>query len=120
MLKIKVDTPEMMLMAQLRSRLPLASLLVGAGVMPAVLLYGTGTHMVMFVPVFHMIVVGATGALAATAAITMSIIAARRNDGHALWLGLAFSVTATLLVIHGLSTPGSSCPPTASCRLPAR
>ncbi|HKO25965.1 MAG TPA: HD-GYP domain-containing protein, partial [Solirubrobacteraceae bacterium] len=33
-------------------------------------------------------------------------IAARRNDGRAVWLGMAFSVAATLLVIHALATPG--------------
>jgi hypothetical protein len=36
----------------------------------------------------------------------MSIIAARRNEGRAVWIGMAFSVIATVLVIHGLATPG--------------
>ncbi len=63
--------------------------------------------MVMFVPAFHLIVVGAAGALAATASIALSIIAARRNDGRTVWVGMAFSVMAEMLVIHALATPGA-------------
>jgi putative nucleotidyltransferase with HDIG domain len=55
-------------------------------------------------------VVGTAGALAVTASVAMSVIAARRNDGRAVWLGMAFSVAATLLVIHALATPGAIVP----------
>ncbi len=37
----------------------------------------------------------------------MSVTAARRNDGRALMLGLAFSVMAELLIVHALATPGA-------------
>jgi HD-GYP domain-containing protein (c-di-GMP phosphodiesterase class II) len=63
-------------------------------------------RMMMFSPVVHMVVVDAAGAVALTASVAMSVIAARRNDGRAVWLGMAFSVIATILVIHGLATPG--------------
>jgi len=57
-----------------------------------------------------MAVVGVAGALAATSAVTMSIIASRRNDGRAVWIDMAFSVIATMLVMHGLATPGVIAP----------
>jgi HD-GYP domain-containing protein (c-di-GMP phosphodiesterase class II) len=94
-------------MGQLRHRLPILAVLARAGVGPLVLLIGTAIHhMVMLGPVVHMVVVGAAGALAGAASVLMSIVAARRNDGRAVWIGLAFSVMATMLVIHGLATPG--------------
>jgi HD-GYP domain-containing protein (c-di-GMP phosphodiesterase class II) len=67
-------------------------------------------HMMMLGPVVHMSVVGTAGALAVAASVAMSVIAARRNDGRAVWLGMAFSVAATLLVIHALATPGMIVP----------
>jgi hypothetical protein len=75
-------------------------------VIPAVLLIATDMVMVMFIPVLHMVVVGVAGLLTASCAIAMSVIAARRNDGRAVWTGMAFSVIATILLIHGLATPG--------------
>ncbi len=93
-------------MRQIRPRLPVLGLLARSVVFPAALLIAANMVMIMFVPVLHMVVVGVAGALAASCAIWMSIIAARRNDGRAVWIGMAFSVIATMLVIHGLATPG--------------
>lgn len=94
-------------MGQVRHRLPVFGVLARLGLMPALLLLGTGLHHVaMFGPVVHLIVVGVAGALAGAASMVMSIVATRRNDGRAVWLGMAFSVMATLLVIHALATPG--------------
>jgi HD-GYP domain-containing protein (c-di-GMP phosphodiesterase class II) len=94
-------------MGQLRHRLPVLGVLARAGLIPVLLLAGAGMHhMIMFGPVVHMVVVGAAGALAGAASVVMSIVATRRNDGRAVWLGTAFSVMATLLVIHALATPG--------------
>lgn len=94
-------------MGHIRHRLPVVAVLVRAGVIPVLLLVGADMpHMVMFGAVVHLIVVGAAGALAGAASIVMSIVATRRNDGRAVWLGMAFSVMATMLVIHALSTPG--------------
>lgn len=94
-------------MGLVRHRLPVVAVMARAGVIPAILLVGTGMpNMVMFGPVVHIIVVGAAGALAGAASVVMSIVASRRNDGRAVWLGIAFSVMATLLLIHALATPG--------------
>ena len=92
-------------MSLIRPRLPVLGLLARSAVIPAVLLIATDMVMVMFVPVLHMVVVGVARLLAASCAIAMSVIAARRNDGRAVWTGMAFSVIATILVIHGLATP---------------
>jgi HD-GYP domain-containing protein (c-di-GMP phosphodiesterase class II) len=94
-------------MGLLRHRLPVLSVLARAAVAPVLLLVGSGMHdMIMFGPVVHMIVVGAAGALAGAASVVMSVVATRRNDGRAVWLGMAFSVMAAMLVIHALATPG--------------
>ena len=37
----------------------------------------------------------------------MSIVGARRNDGRAVWTGMAFSVIAMMLLIHAVATPGA-------------
>ncbi|HJS93143.1 MAG TPA: HD-GYP domain-containing protein [Solirubrobacteraceae bacterium] len=87
-------------------RLPVVGVLARAAVIPTAFLAIAGMHMMMLGPVIHISVVGTAGALAVTASVAMSVIAARRNDGRAVWLGMAFSVAATLLVIHALATPG--------------
>ncbi len=92
-------------MSLIRPRLPVLGLLARSAVIPAVLLIATDMVMVMFIPVLHSVVVGVAGLLAASCAIAMSVIGARRNDGRAVWTGMAFSVIATIL-IHGLATPG--------------
>ena len=73
---------------------------------PTLLLALSGTQMFMVAPGLHIAVVGVAGLLAVAASVTMSVIAMRRDDVHALWLGMGFSVMATLLVIHALATPG--------------
>jgi HD-GYP domain-containing protein (c-di-GMP phosphodiesterase class II) len=97
-------------MSQIRPRLPVVGLLARAAVIPTVLLAAGGMNMMMFPGVVHMTVVGFAGALAATAGVAMSVIATRRNDAHAVWIGMAFSVIATMLVIHALATPGMILP----------
>ena len=37
----------------------------------------------------------------------LSVMAARVDDGRTVLLGLAFSVMATMLVVHALATPGA-------------
>jgi HD-GYP domain-containing protein (c-di-GMP phosphodiesterase class II) len=93
-------------MGQIRARLPVFAILARAGVIPTLLLSMGSMHMVMFAPVVHMAVVGIAGGLAVVASVAMSIVAARRNDGRAVSLGMAFSVMATMLVLHALATPG--------------
>ena len=92
-------------MTRVGSRLLVLGVLIGAGVLPVLLLTVTATQMVMFIPAVHIIVVGTAGLAAAVAATALSIIGARRNDGRAVWTGMAFSVIATMLLIHALATP---------------
>ncbi len=93
-------------MSPVRSRLPVIVLLAATAVLPAIAIAVSAGRVVMIPPLVHLLVVGVAGALAGGAAIIMSVIAARHNDGHGVWLGMAFSVIAALLVIHALATPG--------------
>jgi hypothetical protein len=43
---------------------------------------------------------------AATAALVLTIVGARRRDGRTVLLGTAFSVMTGILAVHGLATPG--------------
>ena len=93
-------------MTQIRPRLPVGVVVLLAGLVPTLLIALSGTQMFMVAPGLHIAVVGVAGLLALTASVAMSVIAMRREDVHALWLGMGFSVMATLLVIHALATPG--------------
>jgi putative nucleotidyltransferase with HDIG domain len=53
----------------------------------------------------HFAGVGLTALAATAAAIALTIIGARRNDGRTVLIGTAFSVMAALLALHGLTTP---------------
>jgi HD-GYP domain-containing protein (c-di-GMP phosphodiesterase class II) len=87
--------------------LPVLAIAAAAGAVPALVFAATAGGHVMIAPLFHVITVGAAGALAAVAAVALSVIAARANDGRTVVLGVAFSVMATLLIIHAVSTPGA-------------
>jgi HD-GYP domain-containing protein (c-di-GMP phosphodiesterase class II) len=50
--------------------------------------------------------VGVTALAATVAAIAVTVIGARRQDGRAVLIGTAFSVMAGLLALHGIATPG--------------
>jgi HD-GYP domain-containing protein (c-di-GMP phosphodiesterase class II) len=90
----------------LRRNWPPAAMLAAAA-LPCVLAYLVARgRMVMVPPAVHFVVVTAAGALAALAAVAMSVVAARRHDGRAVVIGFGFSVMAVLLVVHGLATPG--------------
>jgi HD-GYP domain-containing protein (c-di-GMP phosphodiesterase class II) len=93
-------------LSQIRARLPVGVVLVQAALIPTLLVALTGTHMFMVYRDLHIVVVGVAGSLAMAASIAMSVIAMRRNDVQALWLGMGFSTMAMLLVIHALATPG--------------
>lgn len=93
-------------MSPVRSRLPVIALLAVTTVIPVAAIVFSAGRMVMIPGLVHLLVVGITGVLAGSAAIAMSIVAARHNDGHGVWLGMAFSVVAVLLIIHALATPG--------------
>jgi HD-GYP domain-containing protein (c-di-GMP phosphodiesterase class II) len=92
-------------MSRVRGRLPIVILVCTLAVVPAVLLFGAGTHSLMVPGEAHLFVVGAAALLAALAAAAMSIRAARLSDGRAVLLGFAFSVMAIFLLVHALATP---------------
>jgi HD-GYP domain-containing protein (c-di-GMP phosphodiesterase class II) len=54
----------------------------------------------------HFAGVGFSAVAATAAAIALTIVGARRNDGRTVLLGTAFTVMASLLALHGLATPG--------------
>lgn len=94
-------------LAWLARAVPVAGIAAAAAVIPAVLITATAGQRVMIAPVVHVVVVGAAGTLAAAAAIALSLIAGRLNDGRAVLLGTAFAVMATMLLVHALATPGA-------------
>src|SRR3954447_18979460 len=99
--------------------LPVVAIAAAAGLVPVALYAVTAGGHVMIAPFVHVVVVGVAGALAAVAAVALSVIAARANDGRVVLLGMAFSVMATLLVIHALSTPGAWLPANGVMQLTA-
>ena len=85
--------------------LPLVCGLVAA-LTPFVVIHGFGDRHVMPGMYVHFIGVGVSALVAALASLTLTIVGARRNDGRTVIVGMAFSVMAALLAIHGLATPG--------------
>jgi len=100
--------------------MPVLALAAGAALVPAALLAATADRHVMVAPAVHVVVVGAAGALAAVAALSLSVIAARVHDGRAVLLGMGFSVMATMLVIHARRHPACWLVRTGWCSSPAR
>jgi hypothetical protein len=94
-------------LAWLARAVPVAGIAAAAAVIPTVLIAATAGQRVMIAPVVHVLVVGAAGAFAAGAAIGLSLMAGRFHDGRVVLLGTAFSVMATMLVVHALATPGA-------------
>jgi putative nucleotidyltransferase with HDIG domain len=90
----------------LRRTLPVAAILAPAALAVVAAYTAAAGIMVHLPPLVHLIAVAAAGLLAGAAALTMSVIAVRLNDGRAVLLGFAFSVMSVLLVFHALATPG--------------
>ena len=61
---------------------------------------------VMFDGQVHFRWVGLTALVAALAAVALTIAGARKRDGRTVIIGMAFSVMAALLALHGIATPG--------------
>jgi hypothetical protein len=61
---------------------------------------------VQFTGEFRFTAVGLTAAVAAVAAVALTIGGARRRDGRTVLVGTAFSAMAALLALHGIATPG--------------
>ncbi len=92
--------------ALLRRNTPVAVILLTAALVPIIAYVATAGVMVHLPPIVHLIAVTGAGALAGAAAIVLSVIAVRLNDGRAVMLGFAFSIMAVMLVFHALATPG--------------
>ena len=54
----------------------------------------------------HFLGVGISAVMAAAAALALTVIGLKRQDGRVVLVGTAFSIMAALLAIHGLATPG--------------
>ena len=89
-----------------RQLAPLALLLAVGAVIPGVALHIFGGTTVMLPGIVHFAGVGITAAVAAVAAISITAIGVRTNDGRTVLVGAAFTAMASLLAIHGLATPG--------------
>jgi putative nucleotidyltransferase with HDIG domain len=91
----------------LRERFAPLLVLVGLGaLLPSALLAVWGDRMVMLGTQWHFTGVGVSALAAAIAALALTVVGIRRNDGRVILLGTAFTVMAALLAIHGLATPG--------------
>ncbi len=73
---------------------------------PPALLHFVGRDEVQFGGGAHFVGVALTAALATGSALALTIVGARRSDARAVLVGVAFSVMAALLCLHGITTPG--------------
>ena len=81
--------------------------LLGAGaILPGVALTVFGHHSHDLGTNVHFIGVGVSAVMASVAALALTVVGVRRQDGRVVLVGSAFTVMAALLAIHGLATPG--------------
>ena len=73
---------------------------------PALALALAGGHPVSLGPWTHFLGVGVAAALATGAALALTVAGALESDARAVHAGLAFSLMAALLCLHGAATPG--------------
>ncbi len=80
-------------------------LVAASATLPAAILHYFGGNEVRIEGWIHFWILAAASLIAATAAIALTVVGARRGDGRAVLLGTAFSTMTGLLAIHGLATP---------------
>jgi putative nucleotidyltransferase with HDIG domain len=81
--------------------------LLGAGaIVPGAALTFFGHHPHNLGTNVHFIGVGVSAVMASVAALALTVVGVRRQDGRVVLVGSAFTVMAALLAIHGLATPG--------------
>jgi HD-GYP domain-containing protein (c-di-GMP phosphodiesterase class II) len=73
---------------------------------PAVVELVLGGHTVSYTGHTHFVSVGFSAAVAAGAAVGLTIVGARRGDTRTMLVGTAFAVMSALLALHGFATPG--------------
>ena len=77
-----------------------------AAVLPAIAMLSGGAHHIQVDAWIHFVGVGVAAAIAMGAALVLTVLGALSSDGRAVLAGLAFSIMAALLCLHGASTPG--------------
>jgi len=84
------------------------ALVIGAAAafLPAVLDIAFGGIEIAPTAQMHFYGVGFSALVAATAAVGLTIVGAKRADMRTVLVGSAFAVMASLLALHGFSTPG--------------
>jgi HD-GYP domain-containing protein (c-di-GMP phosphodiesterase class II) len=91
----------------LRERLlPVLVLGTVAAAAPAVVHVLWGEVKVNLTAEMHFYSVGISALVAATAALGLTIVGAKRADTRTMLVGTAFAVMASLLALHGFATPG--------------
>ena len=86
--------------------IPLLAFAAFAVIVPPALLHFVGREKVYIGGWIHFSGVAVGAGLATAAALALTIAGARRRDARAVLVGCAFCVMATLLCLHGLTTPG--------------
>jgi putative nucleotidyltransferase with HDIG domain len=84
---------------------PVLALAALAAAVPPLLLHMFAGDTIAMEGIVHFAGVGLTALAATAAAVTMTIVGARRSDGRTVLIGTAFSIMAALLALHGLATP---------------
>ena len=79
---------------------------VAIGLAPVVPLLLAHNRDAFAVPDVHFYAVSATALLCAALAVTLGVLGARRHDRRTAAIGAGFTVMASLLAVHGLTTPG--------------
>ena len=79
---------------------------VAIGLAPIVPLVLTHDRAAFAVPNVHFYAVSATALVCAGLAVTLGVLGARRHDRRTAGIGAGFTVIASLLAVHGLTTPG--------------
>ena len=91
----------------LRERLaPALAIGAAAAAIPAIVHVTVGNNGVNLTAQVHFYSVGFSALVAAAAALGLTVMGARRGDTRTVLVGTAFAVMASLLALHGFSTPG--------------
>ena len=75
-------------------------------IFPPAALHFLGGRQVELSSTFHFWAVGASALVATVAGFALAVAGKRRNDARPALVGTAFTVMASLLVVHGLASPG--------------
>jgi putative nucleotidyltransferase with HDIG domain len=85
---------------------PMLAAAGAVAVLPPALIHFVSREKVMLSGATHFWSVVLSAAVATAAGVALSIAGALRNDGRAVLVGTAFTVMASLLLVHGVASPG--------------